>query len=149
MKSTITTSAFIILSCAYTSAQVNNSEILDYNNVATIIGDEGYMCNNSVLTTAGYEIPKGSGKNTLFYMTYWFGALDVNLNPNVTGDIYGASGNYVTPLRSGPIANQFQYTSADYTNQYLSSIWSVKQQEIDEHILNYSSPGYSIPTSIC
>ncbi len=134
----------VAISC---NSQVNNTRIIDKNNASAIIGDEGFFFNNSIIGSAGYEIPKGSGLSTIFLGAFWVGAEDQY------GDVYFSSGHYgsnFTPyhLHSGPIANSGQYTSLDYSNQYQESIWEVTKLEINNHISNYSNVGYSIPQSL-
>jgi hypothetical protein len=128
-------------------AQVVNTETLEHNNVSAVVGDEGGFFASNSQGTAGYEIPKGSGKHTIYTGSIWIGAEDIN------GAIYvsGSSGGNASSdgaLHSGPIANQSAYQSLDYQNEYGESIWKISQQEIDNHIQNYNQAGYVIPQSI-
>jgi len=138
---------FLILYTGSAISQIETTEILDYNNASGIIGDEGIFFSRNSLGVAGYEIPKGSGKNTIYSGSLWVGAEDVNGLFYVSGSKYGTN-SLQSQLHSGPIADPIQYTSLDYQNQYSEAIWKVNQQEIDYHIQNYNQIGYSPPQSI-
>jgi hypothetical protein len=59
-----------------TNAQVLNNTLLDFNNVKTVLNDEGGFFYNASAGIPGYEIPKGSGLNTIYAGSYWIGAKD-------------------------------------------------------------------------
>lgn len=137
----------ITLSISITSfSQIVNTEILENNNASAFIGDEGSFFNNGSLG-AGYEIPIGSELSTIYLGSFWLGAYDSNGAFHFSGVKYGMS-SIMTQLHSGPIADQSQYSSQSYSNQYLESIWKVTAIEIDEHISNYGNVSYTIPQSI-
>ncbi len=134
-----------LLSICTIYAQVEHIDTLNFNNISAIIGDEGTFFHNSSTSNAAYEIPKGSGKKTIYSGSIWMGAEDEN------GIIHVTAGGFVSQssrFQSGPIAHQMYYTSPSYTTQYGKSIWKVSEQEIENHIQNYNQPGYTTPTSI-
>jgi hypothetical protein len=124
-------------------SQITNSLNIDHNNVSAIISDEGVFFINQLSGSAGYEVPKGSGKSTIYTMSPIVGALDVNGQLHLSGNFFGGS-----TFHSGPIADQSVYGTASYTNAYSSSIWEVTSQEVQDHIANYGNLGYTVPTSI-
>src|SRR3989344_2515643 len=48
---------------------------LDENNVNITLGDFGVFCNNSN-STAGYEIPKGSGNHVNYLTAFWLTGIE-------------------------------------------------------------------------
>ena len=125
------------------NAQLIDTLTLDFNNVKALIGDGGSIFNDEAQGQAAYEVPKGSGKNSIYSMSGWFGALDVNSQLHLA---YNQFGNGT--ISSGPMADSMYYDSAVYLNQYGSSIWRVTDAEIQNHIVNYATPGYVTPQSI-
>lgn len=124
-------------------AQIINTSTLDNNNASALISDEGIFFNNQNLSVAGYEIPSGSGKTSIFAMSHWIGALDINGMLHLSANSYGSNS-----FHSGPIADQNNYGTLPYTNQYTECIWNVSDAEIQNHIANYSTLGYVTPSGI-
>src|SRR5574344_2083145 len=60
---------------AATCLPASNSNQLDINNVRAYIETGGTMWFKE---TAQYEVPKGSGKTSMFAAALWIGGLDVN-----------------------------------------------------------------------
>ncbi len=82
----------------------SGATIFDYNNVRTTIYTGGDMWWD-LQGTAKYEIPKGSGKTSLFAGAIWIGGTDVNGQLRVCGARYRQIGQdyYAGPLKeSGP-----------------------------------------------
>lgn len=145
---TISLLTFLIQILGFNSiCQINNTRVLDRNNVSCIIGDEGYLFNNSTNGTAAYEVPKNSGLNTIYHASFWFAAKNSNGILHLSGS---APQGYLieNDLHSGPISSNSSYNSQNYINQYIESIWQVTRQEILNHISSYSSVGYTVPSSI-
>jgi len=124
-------------------SQTTDTLILNHNNVSALISDGGYMFMDEFTGTAAYEVPAGSGTNSIFAMSGWFGALDVNNQLHMAYNKYGNG-----TISPGPIADSIFYDSSVYLNQYGKSIWSVTEVEIQNHIANYNQPGYVTPQSI-
>ena len=76
------------------------------NNVnATIIGDGScytYFFYSSLSECPIWEVPAGSGKNTVFQHTLWFGGLDTNDSLHLSGFRFGQIGTdyWTGPLRT-------------------------------------------------
>jgi hypothetical protein len=124
-----------------------NSVWLDFNNVKATVSDEGGFFSNVAASVAGYEIPKNSGKSTIFSGSYWIGAEDQFGQLHVSANRYSWGGTQ-SSFHSGPIAESIAYGSINYSNQYQNAIWMVSKYEIDDHIANYQTTGYVVPTSI-
>ncbi|MFK7783988.1 MAG: hypothetical protein AB8B56_02670, partial [Crocinitomicaceae bacterium] len=121
-----------------------STSILDFNNVSTHLTDGGLLFNNAVSNNPGYEIPKGSGNHAIYNSAFWFGGADVNGQIHLSGTLFDGGAD----LFPGPIADPTMYTSSDYASQYQNSIWTVIQDDIDDHILNWNQSGYTVPASI-
>jgi hypothetical protein len=83
----------------------SGSSIFDYNNVRTIIYTGGDMWWNFSTQIAFYEVPKGSGKMSLYAGAIWIGGTDVNGQLRVAAARYRQVGqDYFTgPLKAtGP-----------------------------------------------
>ena len=129
--------------CFDLSAQFSQT-VLDYNNVSAQITDGGILFNNPANSTAGYEIPKGSGLKTIYAVGLWFAG------ENNNGELRTCASQYfpVADIFPGPIANPGEYTSASYMNNYLTSLWTVTKNEVNDHIANWDQPGYVVPAGI-
>ena len=132
-------SAFFALSFGQTTTQ------LDANNVNATISDNGYFFNNSQTTTAGYEVPAGSGNHAIFTGSFWFGGTDVNEQLKLAAQQYAGNGQdyYVGPLSRFGASTDFNLQA--YFGQ---TLWTVTKAEIDYHIANYQSTGYTMPNDI-
>jgi hypothetical protein len=143
---TLSTFCFLLVSPFYFAQQVN-SVWLDFNNAKATINDEGGFFNNASAAIAGYEIPKNSGLSTIYSGSYWIGAEDQLGQLHVSGKKYSLGGSE-SAFHSGPIAESIAYGSINYSNQYQNAVWAVTNNEIQDHIANYQSAGYVVPTSI-
>jgi hypothetical protein len=143
---TLSTFCFLLVSPFYFAQQVN-SVWLDFNNAKATINDEGGFFNNASAAIAGYEIPKNSGLSTIYSGSYWIGAEDQFGQLHVSGKKYSLGGSE-SAFHSGPIAESIAYGSINYSNQYQNAVWAVTNNEIQDHIANYQSAGYVVPTSI-
>lgn len=124
-----------LLFAVYSHAQIY-TYIMDYNNLAAMISDDGVFFTNTGMGYAAYEIPKGSGNHTVFSTAFWMSGLDSG------GGIHTACNTYTGTydLFAGPIADD--YNSTYYTNTYMKSIWLVTQNDITLHQTQYMTPGY-------
>ncbi len=139
----LTLPLFLLIGCL--SFGQFSTSILDYNNVSAILTDGGVLFNNAAISNAGYEIPKGSGQNVIYAASMWFGGTDVNGQLHLSGSTF-QNGMDIFP---GPYCTDYQYYSdPSYTAEYGSSIWSVSKDDIDNHLINWNQPGYTIPNSI-
>lgn len=110
-------------SCAPSTAQTD----LDINNVRTTIMTGGDMWWD--LISAQYEIPKGSGKNSLYSGALWIGGIDGGGNLKVAAMTYRQTGNDFWP---GPLDASASVSSAT-CNQY-DKHYKLTRQEVESYV---------------
>jgi len=126
----------------------NSQSTLDINQVSAIIEDEGvfFTHHDSTVIFPGYEMPKGSGLNSIFSAAFWFAGLDQ------WGQLFLAAKRFSntnhSDFYSGPYSIFHTYMDPNYVSKYSNSIWSVEKSEIDFHIQHFQDPGYITPLSI-
>lgn len=122
--------------------------LLDFNNVAAYLSTNGHFFNNQVATSSGYEIPKGSGINAIFSNSFWFGGTDVNGQIRLSAQKYSADGDQ--DYWPGPLSTfggqlgyygDAQITPGQMT--YYDQIWTLSDAQIQNHIQNYNTAGYT------
>lgn len=136
---------FFLLVFVWASIAQNNKN-LDINQV-----DAGYWNRGQMFwdlnASPTYEVPKGSGKTSMFASGLWMSAKDE------TENIYGAVAKFNQngydffpgPLRAN--GNLLGTTDAVYS-QLFDKIWKITREEIILHQLNYTSNNYLIPEDI-
>lgn len=88
-----------------------------------------------------FEIPQGSFNNTMFVGQVWIGGLDSSGQLHMTAQTYRQQGN---DLFYGPIADNY----LDPTYSQHDDVAKVGIYDINDHILNYTTPGYIVPFKI-
>ncbi len=88
-----------------------------------------------------FEVPKGSGKHCIFAGNIWLGGLDDNDSLHLAAQRYAQVGR---DFWAGPIAGSY---NALYDSTY-NRLWKINKPEIDNHIANWDSVGYIVPSSI-
>jgi PKD repeat protein len=124
--------------CVPATAKVD----LDINNVRATILNGGDMWWD--LTSAGYEIPKGSRKMSMFAGALWIGGLDAGGQIHAAGQTYRQSGIDFWP---GPIDSLTHLTNYDTCHKY-DKIWKLNRVDVEHFLANRTNPGYVIPQSI-
>ncbi|PCI93812.1 MAG: hypothetical protein COB15_15720 [Flavobacteriales bacterium] len=134
-----------------------SSEFLDINNVKAKVNANNYLFNDPSSSSAGYEYPINSGKNTIYSLNLMLLGQDVN------GQLKGNLPKFVnsSDLHAGPIMNPSEYaTSAQVWDRVwkidCSTIQTFKnwhQAGIDDAVNGTTTqatnfPGYVIPSSI-
>jgi hypothetical protein len=122
-------SAFAQSQCNPPTAQAE----LDINNVRTTILVGGDMWWD--LVNAKYEIPKGSGKSSLFAGSLWIGGIDDGGQIKVAGQTYRQTGG---DFWGGPLDT----TNTDITQQKCQQYdrhWKVTKADVQNFIQNPSS----------
>jgi hypothetical protein len=123
------------------------SNTLDASNISATIQTGGdFFTKNPGQTSnsPGFEVPKGSGKHTIFDAALWIGGKDA------AGQIYTASQAYRQGIPAqgsywpGPIGT----TQGAAHNAKYDKVWKVSKAQIQAHIANYSSTNYTAPTDI-
>lgn len=136
---TLFTFLFII---SVSLAQISVS-LLDQNNVSAELTDQGHFFTNPADFSAGYEVPKGSGKNSIYTSAFWFGGQDVN------GQIKLAAQKYIgidQDFWPGPLTLNLAGTVNP--NPLGQTIWMMTRSEIDYHLMHYMDQGYVVSNNI-
>ena len=115
--------------CNNTTSQVQ----LDINQVRTTLLSGGDMWWD--LNDGKYEVPKGSGVNSLFAGALWIGGIDNGGQLRVAAQTYRQGGNDFFP---GP--GSFS-SNCDFFDRH----WKVNRVDIQKQITNYSTYGSNIP----
>jgi len=90
-------------------------------------------------TGSQFEVPKGSGKTSLFSGALWLGAMDEQDKLHVAAMRFGQDGN---DYFAGPISNDVSVSSV------YDKFWHITKEEIDAHKAHYADPNYSVPNNI-
>ena len=128
---------------------------LEINNVfPTILGDGTYFVpqpqrydeNYNLLpfNCSTWEVPAGSGKQTIFQHSLWFGGLDAADSLHLAAYRFGQIGQ---DYWSGPLKTS--EGSIDWmTSVKYHHIWNLTREEIDLFIANHGNAGYKVPEDI-
>lgn len=115
-----------ILNFVSTNAQTIAGSNLDINNIkAAINSDGGLFWDN---TSSVFEVPNGSGKNTIYASGLWIGGYDSIGQLHIAGQTYRQTGTDFFP---GPID-----TTGIYGNNYDSTwnrVWKINKCAIDAY----------------
>jgi hypothetical protein len=126
---------------------------LDINNVKTTLSTGGDMWFN---ISAAYEVPKGSGKHSIYAGSLWLGGKDVSGQLKVAAMVYRGSGNdfWAGPL-STLTAEIDPATCTEYDKQFISTRLEVAEfaawyecktnPDCDEE---FEFSGYTVPRII-
>ena len=129
-----------------------NSAVMDLNNVRTTIYSGGDMWWD-LKSFARYEIPKGSGKHSLYLGTLWIGGTDANGILKVAAQRYRANGpDYYT----GPLDTLGTAEIDAQTCKEFDKIWRISRAEAALHRFcttagnenNINCQGYQTPDAI-
>jgi len=117
------------------------SSFLDINNISANINSNGSLFNSNI-NNPSFEVPKGSGKHTIFTNNIWLGGYDESSQLHLAAQKYEQSGY---DYWAGPVASN--YNDPYYQLNY-NRVWKINKSDIDNHIANYASAGYIMPASI-
>src|ERR1051326_607553 len=116
---------------------------LDINNVRARILDCGDWWWD--LNSAHYEVPKDSGKNSVFCGSIWIGGMDPGGQLRVAAMSYRQTGNDFWP---GPLDTTGSANIPDSICDQFDKIYKVSRSQVLEFRQRYSDPSYQIPSSI-
>ena len=137
--------------CSYYMASMAQQPPLsrcNANNInATIIGDGSCYAKLALINPDNcptWEVPAGSGKETVFQHALWFGGLDADDNLHLSAFRYGQVGQ---DYWSGPL------TTTDATIDMMTlmkyyHVWNLTREEINFFIVHHCEAGYEIPDDI-
>lgn len=124
-------------------------EYLDLNNIKARVDLYG-LFQDRANNISAFEVPKGSGKNTIFAANLWIAGKNqdsVYMNAETFGTSYTNYQAYTEfKAPSGPIMD-----SAHYSNGYdydWDRLWKINIQDIIYHQNNWSNTGYQAPEAI-
>lgn len=126
----------VLASCNKSTAQTD----LDINNIRTKIFINGDMWWDLV-GTATYEVPKGSGKQSLFAGAVWVGGYDDSQNLRVAAQTYRQSGEDFWP---GPV----NITTTDVTPDVCTKFdrhYRITRDEVQQAISNWNAQAGGYP----
>jgi hypothetical protein len=109
------------------------SDFLNTNNINALISPIGQHFWD--FETAHFEVPKGSGKHSVFSHTMWVGALKDGDTLCTAAERYRAEGY---DFCTGPISTVYD------TGYYLkwNRLWKIDKTQIRHHINNWNQTGY-------
>lgn len=122
--------------CAPSSSQAD----LDIGNVRARILMNGDMWWD-LIGSAQYEVPKGSGKHSLFTGAFWVGGKDLNGNVELAAQMYRQSGPDFWPGALDTTTCNINSTRCNFYDHH----WKITKQEVLDFI-NGGSPSTSIVT---
>jgi hypothetical protein len=137
---TFVVSSFSFLRC---SAQPGIMELdtLEINNVRAYINPITPFLNEKNHLNL-FEVPKNSGKNTIYSSNIWIGGMDEQDNLHLAAHRFCQNGY---DFWLGPITNDV--ISDEYKQKYHHT-WKVSKEEIEYHKLHYSDASYVMPWAI-
>jgi len=98
---------------------------------------------------ARYEVPKGSGLNSVFADAFWIGGLDASSKLHVAAQTYRQSGNDFWP---GPLDTTNATIDSATVSRY-DSIWKIDRYTVDDFVNEYNlgnvtNGSYTVPDII-
>jgi hypothetical protein len=132
---------FVLLIVFGDKTYAQSYELLDINNVSAKLRPNGILFDNH------FEVPIGSGLNTMRSATIWIGGLSTDQTLRIAAGRYGIDGN---DYFFGPAifaGTNSQYNSSDYIQRY-NRVWKINKSDIDFHVVNYMLEGYVVPSAI-
>ncbi len=121
------------------------SNFVDVNNMKTAVFSNGALFYNGA--SVGLEVPKGSGKTTVFAANIWVGGYDRQQVLHMAAQAYGQVGDGGLGFSIGPWANAGAYSSPQI-NSLFNKTWKHSKLELDTFRMMVGQPGYTIPPTI-
>ena len=135
MKKFLLTTVCIAVFASITGISQNTTyDSLDINNINARINNNGNLFWD-LSDFSKFEVPKGSGKHSVFCAALWIGGIDSSDALHFAGERYQQQGH---DYYAGPISNI--YDSA-YDAKW-NNVWKIKKTDIDYHLANCFSTGY-------
>lgn len=134
-----------ILACSlsvFVTAQISYTN-LNQNNCNAALTDIGLLFHDIQNSGPGYEIPSGSGTHAVYAANMWFGGKDINGQLKLAAQTFGPPSQDFWP---GALATDG--TANLPPNLQGQTLWKVSRSQINDHILHYQSPGYSMPADL-
>lgn len=140
-------SVLSILSITALNAQNNclpasNSEYLDINNIKAQVTNGSNLWFNNSTSGAAYFTDKDSTQTSIYAGNFGIGGLDASSTLHFTGANF--ENNRFFP---GPITTTNADTY-DSTCREFDRVWKINRWEVEEFVLKYQDPDYTIPEVI-
>ncbi len=128
----------------FATAQQIPTSIIEVNNVRGNILGTGNVFSNLLSNDLTWEVPKDSGKSTLFQYALWFGGVDQENQLHLAATRFNQVGRdyWMGPLRLADATIDAE------VEQQFEHIWNLTRFQIDEFISNHGQAGYEIPEDI-
>jgi|GEM_PF-425428 len=126
------------INCLIAQTPGTASADLNIGNINATILNGGDMFRNLSTSQPGFEVPKGSGKHSIYAAALWIGGLDDSSTLRLAAQTYRQTGNDFWP---GPLdlsGNPSPSAPWDY-------VWKVNKSTVDYHILHWNDTGYTVP----
>ncbi len=124
-----------------TCLPASSSNELTVNNVRAYLETGGTMWFKEV---AEYEVPKGSGKTSMFSAGLWIGGRDINGQLKLAAVRFRQVGD---DYWTGPLKIQGASTTQTMCIKF-DKHFKITRAEVDEHISSHGTSGYVMPSSI-
>lgn len=85
----------------------------------------------------GYEVPAGSGIQSIFSQSFWIGGFSQTGELHLAGERYKQIGS---DYFSGPVSNPANYDQDFDMNWF--RVWKLNEEDIEYHRANWDQPGY-------
>ncbi|HEY0030449.1 MAG TPA: T9SS type A sorting domain-containing protein [Bacteroidia bacterium] len=115
-----------IISFDSAQAQTGCSNCLDINNIEAGVNPDGSLFWDFAL--GQFEVPKGSGRNTIFANALWIGGVDASNTLKIAGQTYRQTGTDFWP---GPLDAAAATDSTTIAN--FNRVWKINQCDIDTY----------------
>ncbi|MBO4504493.1 MAG: T9SS type A sorting domain-containing protein [Bacteroidales bacterium] len=124
-----------------TCLPASSSNELTVNNVRAYLETGGTMWFKEV---AEYEVPRGSGKTSMFSAGLWIGGRDINGQLKLAAVRFRQVGD---DYWTGPLKIQGASTTQTMCIKF-DKLFKITRAEVDEHISSHGTSGYVMPSSI-
>lgn len=138
-------SLLVVLAGLLPAMAWSQSNFVDVNNMKAAVFPNGALFYSG--TSVALEVPKGSGKSTVFAANIWVGGYDRQQVLHVAAQAYGQTADGGPGFSIGPWANTGAYTSPQL-NSLFNRTWKLNQTTIDTFRTMVGQAGYTIPTAI-
>ncbi len=120
----------------------NTTDTLNINNVSAPFNSHGNAFRD-LKGLAHFEVPRGSGKTTIFTSEPWIGGLDQANNLHLAAEEYRVHGS---DYFYGPVCDTS--TLYQHSDSLWNRVWKISKAEIDYHKSHYWQSSYAIPEAI-
>ncbi len=110
------------------NAQAIAGDYLNINNIKARVNAAGDLFSDFTFTGTQFEVPKGSGKGTIYGSNLWFGGYDAGGQLHIAGQTYRQTG---TDFFAGPIDTAGTYGTA-YDAAW-NRVWKINKCAIDTY----------------